>query len=259
MLRSTTDTFVHSSQDMQTHETQTCTLVITSIETPHRPPEHATLATVNWFDPASTGVPATSEEVQRRGFAGAAAMKEGEILEVPPDGHCLFSCAVTARDVDRLRCLPQDKFGFMLTKSEDRELLIACQRVRQIVGNMAVDDNRYDAVAQLASADLPEGIILSYVARWLRGSVLVAIEGASDEWSVLFGEGPIVCKLLLGTVRDSSGRGSPHFRLAGSWLPQEHTAAHTPRMRPSKRERQDDSGDSSNASSSTEPVDESKF
>ena len=28
MLRSTTDTFVHSSQDMQTHETQTCTLVI---------------------------------------------------------------------------------------------------------------------------------------------------------------------------------------------------------------------------------------
>ena len=202
----------------------------------HRSREEPSLAAATWFNPANTGVPATSEEIHRRGYAGAAAMGEEEIFEVPPDGHCLFSCAVTARDVDRLRCLPQDNLGNRLRRSEDRELLTACERVRQIVGGMAADEERYDVIAQLASAELPEGAILSYVARWLRGSVLVAIEGASDEWSVLFGEGPIVCKLLLGTVRDSSGRGSPHFRLAGSWMPQEHTAARTPRNRRSKRD-----------------------
>ena len=219
-----------------------------------RPP----MEVATWFDPTSTGLPATEDEIARRGYAGPATMAQHEVLEVPPDGHCLFSCAVTARNVARLRSLPQDSSGFMISEQEDRDLLLACKRLRQIVGAMAAEDERWDVLEQLTSTCLPEGPMLTYVANWLGGSLVVTMEGASNEWDMVFGQGPIVCKLLLGTIQDASGQGSPHFRLAGSWATQVTTTPTTPRSRKCKRsrdeDRQDESIEVSSYSSSTEPM-----
>ena len=53
--------------------------------------------------------------------------------------------------------------------------------------------------------------------------MLVTTEGAGSEYDLLFGDGPVVCKLQLGVVSDGAGSSSPHFRLAGSWLQQQST------------------------------------
>ncbi|CAE7357830.1 unnamed protein product [Symbiodinium sp. KB8] len=37
-------------------------------------------------------------------------------------------------------------------------------------------------------------------------------EGAGSEYDLLFGDGPVVCKLQLGVVSDGAGNSSPHFR-----------------------------------------------
>ena len=174
----------------------------------------------NLLNSTNTGVPASEAEILTRGFAGPPVMEESEVLPVPPDGHCLFACAVAARDVGRLRSVMQDNQGFLTSPSEDLELLTACRRLRQIVGAMAADDDRFDVVEQLTSPELPEGAVLTYVSRWLGGSIIVTHEGTSSEYDVIVGSGPIVCKLVLGTVTDAGGRHSPHFQLAGSWLPQ---------------------------------------
>ncbi|CAE7865555.1 unnamed protein product [Symbiodinium microadriaticum] len=81
-----------------------------------------------------------------------------------------------------------------------------------MVGGLALEDGRLDVVEQLASAALPEGAVLTYVARWLGGTVLVTTEGAGSEYDLLFGDGPVVCKLQLGVVSDGAGNSSPHFR-----------------------------------------------
>ena len=106
-------------------------------------------------------------------------MGTAEVLDVPPDGHCLFSCVVAARDVERLRTVNQDSWGFLRSQREDRELRTACRRLREMVGGLALEDGRVDVVEQLASAALPEGAVLTYVARWLGGTVLVTTEGAA--------------------------------------------------------------------------------
>ena len=140
---------------------------------------------------------------------------------MPPDGHCLFSCAVAARDVRRLRSLRQDAHGiFLASRHEDLDLLTACRRLRALVGAMAAEDARFDLVEELSSSKLPEGPIIEYVARWLHGSTIISLEGASSEYDTIVGDGPIACRLLLGVVSDAAGHESPHFCLAGSWLPQ---------------------------------------
>ena len=182
-------------------------------------------------DPSNAGVPATPAELRRRGYAGPQVMGTSEILDVPPDGHCLFSCALAARDVERLRSLNYDDSGFLRSSREDRELRTACRRLREMVGGIAIEDGRADVVEQLGSANLPEGAVLTYVARWLGGTLLVTTEGASSEYDLLFGEGPLVCKLQLGTVHDGAGGSSPHFRLAGSWMQQQSTSSGKKRRR----------------------------
>ena len=142
---------------------------------------------------------------------------------MPPDGHCLFSCAVAARDVRRLRSLRQDAHGFIASRHEDLDLLTACRRLRALVGAMAAEDARFDLVEELSSSKLPDGPIIEYVARWLHGSIIISLEGASSEYDTIVGDGPIACRLLLGVVSDAAGHESPHFRLAGSWLPQRNT------------------------------------
>ena len=176
-------------------------------------------------------MPATTAELRRRGYAGPQAMGLSEILDVPPDGNCLFSCAIAARDVERLRSLNQDGSGFLRSRREDRELYTACRRLREMVGNMALEDGRTDVVEQLTSANLPEGAVLTYVAHWLGGTLVVSTEGTSPEYDVLFGEGPLVCKLELGVVIDGAGGSSPHFRLAGSWMQQQQTCKRDKRKR----------------------------
>ena len=170
-------------------------------------------------------------------------MASGEVLNVPADGHCLFACAVAARDVDRLRSLSQDGFGFLRSQREDRELATACARLRAIVADRAVHDGRYDVVDQLTSSSLPEGAILHYVAEWLGGSVHVTVDGLDTEYDVLFGEGPIVCKLLLTYQTGPDGAPAPHYNLVGSWMAQLKT------RKRSRAERAKTSGSSSSASS----------
>ena len=198
-------------------------------------------------------MPATAAELGRRGYAGPQVMGAAEVLDVPPDGYCLFSCVVAARDV---RTVNQDSWGFLRSQREDRELRTACRRLREVVGGLALEDGRVDVVEQLASAALPEGAVLTYVARWLGGTVLVTTEGAGSEYDLLFGDGPVVCKLQLGVVSDGAGSSSPHFRLAGSWLQQQSTDNRCKRKRdqmdPGSPSQETDTGNSSSEDGTTQ-------
>eukprot|EP00439_Symbiodinium_sp_Y106_P021916 s7017_g2.t1 len=166
------------------------------------------------------GVPATQEELERRGFQGPPAMQPDEILEVPPDGDCLFHCAVTCRNVQRLRSSAQDPAGFMSERRCEKDLAEASRRLRRICSAAAAKAGRDDVVKMLRSARLPEGGVVWFLAQWLEGSIWVTLDGVSGEFDVLVGEGPIACKLVLCTVVNGTGRSSPHYRLAGSWVAQ---------------------------------------
>ena len=167
-----------------------------------------------------TGVPATQEELERRGFQGPPAMQPDEILEVPPDGDCLFHCAVTCRNVQRLRSSAQDPAGFMSERRCEKDFAEASRRLRRICSAAAAKAGRDDVVKMLRSARLPEGGVVWFLAQWLEGSIWVTLDGVSGEFDVLVGEGPIACKLVLCTVVNGTGRSSPHYRLAGSWVAQ---------------------------------------
>ena len=166
------------------------------------------------------GVAATPAEVAHRGFQGPAAMGPEEVLEVPPDGSCLFHCIVTCRDVARLRASIQDERGFMADRRCEANLQEASRRLRHICVEAAAEAGREDIVTMLRSSRLPEGGALRFLAQWLEGSVWVTLEGVSTEFDVLIGEGPIACRLLLCSIVDAEGQSSPHYRLAGSWVMQ---------------------------------------
>ena len=147
-------------------------------------------------------------------------MDPGEVLDVPPDGNCLFHCAVTCRDVARLRGSSQDEQGFMSDRRSEANLQEASRRLRCICIEAAGDAGQEDVVDMLLSSSLPEGGALWFLAQWLQGSLWISLDGVSAEFDVLVGEGPIACKLLLCSVMDSNGQSSPHYRLAGSWVRQ---------------------------------------
>ena len=98
------------------------------------------------------------------------ARASSKILQVPPAGHCLFSCAVAVRDVRRLRSLSltQDEHGVPLSRHEDMELQTTCARLRETVGAMAAEDVCFGLVEGLPNSNLPDGLIIEYVARWLQ-------------------------------------------------------------------------------------------
>ena len=88
------------------------------------------------------GVAATPAEVAHRGFQGPAAMGPEEVLEVPPDGNCLFHCVVTCRDVARLRTSIQDERGFLADRRGEANLQEASRRLRRICIEAAAEAGR---------------------------------------------------------------------------------------------------------------------
>ena len=65
-----------------------------------------------------------------------------EVLEVPPDGNCLFHCVVTCRDVARLRASIQDERGFMADRRGEANLQEASRRLRRICIEAAAEAGR---------------------------------------------------------------------------------------------------------------------
>ena len=80
-------------------------LLLLGIQDDLRPMEHCgsvpKLAYARFADPSVVAIP-TAAEPRNRGYARAQAMGDTEVLDVPPDGHCLFSCATAARDIENL-------------------------------------------------------------------------------------------------------------------------------------------------------------
>ena len=84
-------------------------LLLLGIQDDLRPMEHCgsvpKLAYARFADPSVVVIPTTAAKPRNRGYARAQAMGNTEVLDVPPDGpdgHCLFSCATAARDIENL-------------------------------------------------------------------------------------------------------------------------------------------------------------
>ena len=177
------------------------------------------------------GIPATLAELHARGWAGPPAMAADEVLNVPPNGSCVFHCVVCCRDVQRLRDTPRMSCGFVVNSREEAELAEASRRLRLLISERALDDDRYDVFELLASSAYPEGAVLTYLAQWLGGTLHVVVDGLESDYDLLFGQGPIQAQLLLTYITGPDGTRAPHYMLSGSWVPQVATRQRRARKR----------------------------
>ena len=116
---------------------------------------HATSVHRSEIAEASAGPVECGVQATEAVFRSWAQVAVSAILEVPPDGHCVLSCTLAARDVVLLRALSQNASSLFCSPREDRDLLIACRRLRE-TGVISAEDGRFDSVESLSGPDLPE-------------------------------------------------------------------------------------------------------